>query len=300
MASRLRGAWVALALLAGATATAGSVELTVEAPAELANAAGRIQAVDPERLEAIVRLVGLERPGPPIRVILATLDSEQGRAAPAWVSGYAYSTLGVIVLFPERTPNYPDSTLEELLRHEVAHVLIDRAAGSRPLPRWFNEGLAMVAGGRWSLDDRSRVTWALLSSSKVPLAELNGRFAGGSGQVRSAYALSGAFVRDMLQRYGAGTAAEILDRVAIGTPFHEAFARSTGRDLRHAEASFWSRHSFWYRWVPVLASSSTLWLGIAVLAVVAGIKRRRRAAELEAMWDEEERRAAGVFDETVH
>ena len=277
--------------------------LVVEAPPELAEEARRIRSVDSERLAVIGDLVGLERTGGPIRVLLATEDSEQARSAPSWVSGYAYGALGMVVLLPERGPSYPDSSLEELLRHEVAHVLIARAAGSRPVPRWFDEGLAMVAGGPWSLDDRSRLTLALLADSKVPLDELDRRFAGGSGQVRSAYALSGAFVRDLLQRYGPTTAARILDRLAIGLPFDEAFLRSTGRHLFQAEASFWRRHSFWYRWVPVIASSSTLWLGISVLAVVAGLKRRRRAAELEAMWREEEdgeRLAEEGFEETVH
>lgn len=297
----LRRLWpAALALVVGFAPAAAAVDLVVEAPPELAVEARRIEAVPSERLEAIARLIGVEESGRPIRVILAGPDSEQARSAPAWVSGYAYSTLGVVVLFPHRTPNYPDSSLEELLRHEVAHVLIDRAAGSRPLPRWFNEGLAMVAGGRWSLDDRSRLTFALLVGAEVPLAELNARFAGDSGEVRAAYAVSGAFIRDLLQRYGSDTAAEILELVAIGMTFHEAFARATGRRLRVAEASFWRRHSFWYRWVPVLASSSTLWLGIAVLAVVAGLKRRRRAAELEAMWLEEEEREAERLDQTIH
>ena len=60
---------------------------------------------------------------------------------------------GLIVLLPERVPSYPDSSLDDVLLHETAHVLVARAAGGRPLPRWFQEGMAMIAGRSWGRDD---------------------------------------------------------------------------------------------------------------------------------------------------
>ena len=55
------------------------------------------------------------------------------------MSGYALSRESVVVLLPERILSYPHGSLEEVLRHELAHVLIARAAGQRPVPRWLNE-----------------------------------------------------------------------------------------------------------------------------------------------------------------
>ncbi|HSF38739.1 MAG TPA: hypothetical protein VLT87_03035, partial [Thermoanaerobaculia bacterium] len=119
--------------------------LEVEAPPGLEPAARRIRDFPLEELESAQRLTGLADPGPPIRVILAPEGSGLALAVPPWVSGYAYSDRGIVVLLPSRTPSYPDSSLEDLLRHEVAHVLIARASGNRPLPRWFHEGTAMIA-----------------------------------------------------------------------------------------------------------------------------------------------------------
>ncbi len=277
-------------------------EIVVEAPPGLEGTAERVRAVDSLKLAGIVELVGLREAGAPIRVILAPEGSETATAAPSWVSGYAYGSLGTIVLFPERSPSYPDSTLAELLRHEVAHVLIARAAGGQPIPRWFNEGLAMAAAEVWSLDDRSRVTLASLAGGATPLAELDRLFAGDRGEVARAYALSGAFVQDMLRAYGPAAPAAILSRLAIGQPFDEAFVRSTGWTLERAEEAFRRRWSIWYRWVPALSSSLTLWLAITLLALWAGRRRRARAAALEAQWEEEERRLYGPSppDEMIH
>jgi hypothetical protein len=263
-------------------------ELALEAPLSLAAAARRVRAVEPRRLAGLLDLLGLQQPGPPIRVVLAAEGSEAARNTPSWISGYAYSALGVVVLLPERAPAYPDSSLEELLLHEVAHVLLARAAPGREVPRWFHEGVAMFAGRSWDLEDRSRMTWALLVDEKVPLAELDLRFDAGRAAASRAYAFSGAFVRDLFQRYGAGVAARILGGMALGLPIEEAFFRATGTSLAAAEASFWRRHSFWYRWVPVLSSSVTLWIGITLLALFAIRRRRQRDAQILARWEEED------------
>lgn len=279
------------ALLAAPSARAAPVRLAVEAPPSLEPVAVRLRALDPAQFEGVQRLTGLEEPGPPIQVILAPEGSEAARYVPRWVSGYAYSERGIVVLLPARTPSYPNSSLEDLLRHEVAHVLVARAAGNRPLPRWFHEGVAMIAGLSWGLDDRTRLTLALATDRAVSLDELDHRFGGGQGEVNRAYAIAGSFVRDLLDRHGPGAPAAILQGVAGGLSFEDAFHKATGVSLAAATSSFWRSQTFWYRWVPLLTSSVTLWLLITLLALWAIQRRRARDAALKRMWDEEEERA---------
>lgn len=286
--------------------TAGAPRLLIEAPDELAAAAAELERLPPARLESAMRLVGLEEPGPPIRLLLAAEGSPAARAAPAWVAGYAFGDEGVVVLFPARTPAYPDGSLEELLGHEVAHVLITRAAPGAAVPRWFHEGVATVAGGSWGLADRTRMV--RLDPERDRLAGLDVRFAGGPAEVERAYALSAAFVLSLLQRHGREAAAAVLDEAARGLPFEDAFARATGEPLAAAEAAFWRRHDLLYRWLPLLTSSVTLWLAITLLALWAGRRRRARGAKLMRRWEDEERRAAEAaiarpgtaFEDRVH
>ncbi len=97
--------------------------------------------------QSIVRLVGLEAPGPPVLVILAPEDGEVARQVTPWTAGFAIGHASLVVLFPSRSLTYPHDALEDVLRHEVAHVLISRAAAGRRVPRWFNKGLAMAVDG---------------------------------------------------------------------------------------------------------------------------------------------------------
>lgn len=285
-------AWPAILPLKADALTAP--HLVVVAPPSLERYAARVRAIDPQRLTDAMHLVGLTDPGPPIQVFLGAEGSDLAAGVPPWVSGYAYGAEGVIVLLPARTPSYPDSSLEELLRHEVAHVLAERAAGGRPLPRWFHEGVAMIAGSSWGLDDRSRLTVTMIGGGEVSLDELERQFSGGRGSTVNAYAIAGAFVNSLLNQEGDGAVARILAGVGRGLPFEEAFRAATGSALADAERSFWRRQSIWYRWVPILTSSVTLWMLITLLAMWAMGKRRAHDAALRRMWEEEDRRLAAV------
>jgi hypothetical protein len=280
---------------AAGTAGSGLPELIVESPPELRAAALRVTEIDPRRLEAAALLTGMRGPQPPVRVVLAPEGSPPATGVAPWISGYAYGARGRVVLLPERTPSYPDGSLEELLVHELTHVLVARAARERPVPRWFNEGLAMMAGGPWRLEDRARLSLAMVRSSELSLAELERLFAGGPGEVRRAYAVAGAVVRDLVLEHGRPAPRRILAAVARGRPFPEAFHEVTGVSLAGATRSFWRRHSFWYRWLPILGSSASLWLVIVLLAGIAWYRKKRRAAALAAAWaaEEEEREKRG-------
>lgn len=277
------------ALTTGAgPATAAPPELDLSAPPELAGRVAEVESFDRDRLEVAMRLAGLTEPGPPIRVVLAPESSEEAKAAPSWVAGYALGGVGTVVLFPARAPTYPDRSLESLLHHEVAHVLIDRAAGGRPVPRWFHEGVALAAGRAWSFEDRTRFAFERLRGEPVPLAELETWFGGDTSRVHRAYAVAGAFVHDLLTEHGQGVTGRILRGVRSGRSFEDAFWEATGEPLRAAQARFLAQFTGFARWAPFLTSSAALWMLVTALALVAIWRRRRRDAELHRRWEEEE------------
>jgi hypothetical protein len=255
--------------------------------------ANRLAAGSRPWVWSVMDLVGLDAPGPDIRVVLAPESSTLAKDAPAWVTGYTDGASNVVVILAERTPSYPDGGLEEVLAHEVAHVLIHRAAGGRRVPRWFDEGLAMLAARTWRWRDQSELAVGLLSGPRVPLWKLDDLFQGDRRQVEHGYALAGTLVQDLLERYGSAVPRIVLARVAQGDTFDQAIRGATGATLVDVGGAFWERQGALKLWIPVLTSTAVLWFGISVLAIVAGIrKRRQRAAQAKAM-EETEIPAAG-------
>jgi hypothetical protein len=267
-----------------ATAAAHALELAVEAPPELAAAAARVRALEGADLAGALSLIGLADPGQAIRVVLAGEDSTLAARAPSWVAGYALGPLSTIVLFPARVPSYPDRTLEALVVHEITHILVARAAAFRPLPRWYDEGLATVAAREWSLEDRARTALALIGQRPESLAEVTGAFSGDATAAGRAYALSASFMRYTLRRFGRDSAARTLAGVAAGARFETAFRDATGTPLAEAERTFFRHEAVWNTWVPFLTSTTALWFGITALALLAIRRRRRRDAELRDRW----------------
>ncbi|HEX7529173.1 MAG TPA: hypothetical protein VF425_08685, partial [Thermoanaerobaculia bacterium] len=151
----------------------------------------------------------------------------------------------------------------------------------RRVPRWFDEGLAMLAARSWRLRDQTELALGLLSGPRVPLWKLDDLFQGERRQVERGYALSGTLVQDLLERYGSAVPRIVLARVARGDTFDEAMRGATGATLLDIGEAFYARQASLKRWIPILTSTAVLWFGISLLAIVAGIRKRRRRAELE-------------------
>ena len=261
--------------------------LTIEAPEELAAARIRLESFDTGRLRGVMQLVGLDAAGDPIRIVLAPEGSPLARRAPPPIAGFASLDEGLIVLFPARSPAYPHDTLEDVLHHEVAHVLISRAARGAPVPLWFHEGLAVLAERTWRLEDDARLLRELVLVSRTPLDRLDELFAADGASRNRAYTLAAAFVRDINRRHGADAAASILRHVGRGDTFERAFLQATGESLSAAEIAFWNRHRFWTSIGPFLTTQTALWMIVTIVGVYAIIRRRQQRAAQRARWEEQ-------------
>ncbi|HBP87845.1 MAG TPA: hypothetical protein DD706_09130 [Nitrospiraceae bacterium] len=267
---------------------AASPQFIIEAPEPLEPLAARLKDIHPQALQRMMDFMGLEHPGPPIRVILAPNESPLAQEASEWMSGYAVSQTSTIVLLTDRSLTYPNDSLNEVFLHEIGHILAHRAAGEQPLPRWFDEGLAMMAARRWDLEDRARLVWAMVSDTQVSLNELNTLFSKDETSVRRAYVLAYAFTQDLLEHTGQDTPKRILAKIQQGMSFPEAFAQTTFMTLTEAEEQFWGRQTLWNRWIPVATSSGMVWLAITLLAFWAFTRQRKRAAAIKKQWREDD------------
>ena len=259
--------------------------LTFEGPDHLKPYVTRLEKMGSFNFRDTMQMVGLIHPGTPIRVILAEKGSEWARHAPAWASGYALSHRGLIVLLPERVLSYPYDSLENLLAHEVAHILIERAANGKPVPRWMDEGLAMRAAHTWEFEDQARLTWFMVTRDPLSVEELNALFHQDSASAKRAYVLSYALIRYFFKEFGTEWPRVVLANLAEGVPFETAFSLATFKSPGTAVKAFWASQTAWTTWVPVATSSAVLWLGIMALTFYVFKKQRQRAEALKRQWD---------------
>lgn len=276
-------------LLTASVASAQPVPvLQFEAQPSLRPVQARLESSNLDSLRTIVTLVGLREAGAPIRVVLADDGSEWAERVPAWVGGYAVSAQDLIVLFPARAPTWPHDTLEDVLRHEVTHILIDRAAAGQRVPRWFHEGLSEAVERPSTFGDSARLASAMFAGARLTLREVDALFAGSPQERARGYVLSATIVRDLIGTHGPQFPAAVLGEVASGRTFEVAITTRTGQTLDALASDFWNRQRRWTLWVPLLASSSMVWIGIIALGALARRRRRQRAAALRRQWDDDD------------
>jgi hypothetical protein len=222
--------------------------------------------------------------------VLARID----QTAPPWAAGYMIPSLRLGAIRIAQASRYPYGTLESVLAHEATHMLLHDAVGPR-LPLWFEEGVATWQGRRWTAEDTWVYTRSLLTSDVPALANLDSSFHAPAGEADLAYAASFSFVAWNVRQHGPDLVRRIL-REMESRPFAAAWEAVTLEPLARAEASWRRECLIRYRWIPLLTASSTLWIGITLIGILAGIRKRARARAIRERWDAEEREAAAVDD----
>lgn len=289
--------WIAASLVVAALfaghGSAAKVTLDIEAPPALLGAATELRW-STQDWDGVIALVGLDGAGAPIHVLLVPEEALLAQRTPRWITGFAVAERDTVVLLPGRVLSYPHDSLGALLTHEVTHVLLARAAGGRQLPRWFQEGVALLAAREWEMADRERLLLGGITGVPPSMASLQRAFDGEGYSIETAYAIAGALVQELVREHGREVVARIAAEVAQGASFATAFREATGASLSDFEAAFWRRFRWRYRWVPFLTSGATLWLGVTALALLAMARRRQRDVAIRRRWDEEERLATAA------
>lgn len=220
----------------------------------------------------------------------------QPGAPPDWADGTAWPLDGLVFLHEPRSRPGMADPLEQVLDHELVHVLLGRAfAPARP-PRWLQEGVAQLYAGEVGPDVALTLGQAAGLGGLPPLGWLAGRWPADALQARLAYAQSADFVAWLAGEHGEDVVPRLVDEVRGGKDLAAAVEAVTGRPLAAVEADWRDRWVESWGWLRVLADSS-LWLGIAGLLVVVGWWRRRRRAQARLRrWEAEEEAARRLHE----
>jgi hypothetical protein len=206
---------------------------------------------------------------------------------PRYATGVAYGPLHLAVLALQAPQTFEAPNLVELLRHELTHLALSDAVQGRHVPRWFDEGLAIHESGELPWDRWKTLSEAVFANHIIPLGKLD-QFASDGVEVTIAYAESADFVRFLLRDSDQARFASLVDRLRRGATFDRALEDAYGTDLRRLEYEWREDMSHRFSVVPMLTGGGVLWALMALLAVVAWVKRRKRAKEKLAEWAREE------------
>lgn len=235
-----------------------------------------------EGLEATLTFPGLPPGvlGDSVQVWLAPSaalwDSLTGGAAPEWGAGVADPDRGFIVLPTFDWERTPPHTVRRTLRHELAHVALQRWLGAARTPRWFTEGYAQWAAGEWSFESAWQLRLALFGDRTPPLDSLSLDWPRDEMDARIAYLLSASAVAYLVDRSGENGLRVLLERWRETTDFDAAFRSTYGLTMGQFEEDWRAHVKRRYGWTVLLGQSLFFWLITAALILVMMVIRRRR------------------------
>jgi hypothetical protein len=229
-----------------------------------------------------------------VRVSVARTPGEMATLAPPnapypdYAAGVAYPEIGLVLLTVK--PVHPNSQhdLGEVFRHELAHIALEDAVSGRPIPRWFNEGFAVLASGETSYVRLQTLWTATVSDSLLTLPQMERSFPADENQANIAYAQAADIVRFLIRREEQHRFRGLVSRMRDGETMDSALLNSYGEDAAALESEWREevakRYTFW----PVLFSGTVIWAGTLGLFVLGWRKKRRKAAATLERWEREE------------
>jgi Peptidase MA superfamily len=265
--------------------------------------AERLAAAAPAIHAAVFDIIGAY-PAKKTRVLIAHNTADyfdqvpEGYMLPDWSIGGAIPRLQLILLDPRNRSGSPPYDLLGVFTHEVSHIYLGAIAKGHNVPRILDEGLAMYIAREGTMSRFIVLASAALAGNLIPLGKLMRGFPYNERQAHLAYAQSYHFVNYLISTYGRHNFLAMLERIGQGQEHGQALMRLTGMSFGRLEAQWMKQINRTYAMLPIISSSSLLWVFAAMMVVVGFLRKRRENQIRLAEWEEEERKYYGDDDYT--
>lgn len=211
---------------------------------------------------------------------------------------------GAAAAFPQRrlmALKSPDKfninrSLEELLAHEYSHLALADLTGFHSVPRWFDEGLAMLVSTEWGWSDNLAMSKAAVFGQLPTLKSIEkvNRFSESAAHV--AYAMSYLAVDYLYNAYGTEAVVAFLNEIQAGSTVDSALLISTGSNYGQFDSELRLHLTKRYNIVSLFMDTIFFWIAMAALVVIGAILKYRKRRHYYRKWQEEEQFQSTDFD----
>jgi hypothetical protein len=164
--------------------------------------------------------------------------------------------------------------LNQILTHEISHLILGSVSDSSMIPKWFDEGLAVYVSHQWGFWESILISGAILGKALIPLDEIEYQFPEKSFKAGLAYAEGYTVINFIINRFGQNRLKNILIELKKGSDFYKALETSLqiNQDLFQTE---WKNFIFQqYKWIYVINNSQLFWIFLCLLFIIAYVRKR--------------------------
>lgn len=225
----------------------------------------------------------------------AAFDSSTSGGIPDWGVGVAVSSKNFLSVLSPTEENFA-LPFEEVLRHELAHIALHKRVNGQRLPRFMDEGFAMMFAHQWGYGDDITIAKAQLTGDLFSLGDIDWVNMVNASQARIAYAQSYQAVKFIFDQFGQITFQRLLDGFRVGKPRNLVFREVLGTDFNGFDKMFAKYLAEHYHWFMIFTDPIFIWIGLALVIIIGFFLIRRRKQDYYKKWEEEEKLESTDFD----
>lgn len=207
------------------------------------------------------------------------------KKVPEWSQAVTKPKLGIVYVSLAKKNG---KKLPVVLRHELVHVLIGKNFSPGIIPRWFEEGLAMMISGESFSEYISVLSRANLTNSLLTLPEIENVLRFQQSKANLAYAESFFSVKMIVDALGWNALSDILKKTREYNQWDRAFAAVLEMDQDSFQWHVFKEVEKKYRWNFIFQSDIFFWVILPFIAIVAFIFVRIRNYRTYRRWEEDE------------
>ena len=214
----------------------------------------------------------------------ADFGRNTGWRLPPWVQAVAMPDENRVVL---KSPRWSGSQIDlgRAAVHEFVHILIAREIGD--IPRWLNEGLAVMLSGEIYFDDEA-ISAAALSGRLLSFGEIEEMMRFNGFKAALAYQQSLSAVQYLVSQFGWEAVRRITAEMRRGVNFEEAFENATGMQVWEFELEWEATRGRMHRLTLLKDLNQYIAYLFAPLALLAGLFLYLRRRRIRKRWEDEE------------
>ncbi len=218
-----------------------------------------------------------------------------GGKFPDWGAAAAFPERRLIAVKSPQQFNL-NRSLDELLAHEYAHLVLAHNTGLFSAPRWFDEGLAMLVSMEWSWSDNLAMSKAAVFGQLIDLGDIEKVNRFNEGKAHVAYAEAYLAVTFLIDTYDREAIGRFVETIAGGGSAEEAIWAATGSTGQEFEQDFRLHLNRRFNIISLFMDTIFFWLGLSVLVVIGGWLRFRKRRRYYRQWDKREELESTDFD----
>ena len=218
-----------------------------------------------------------------------------GDEFPDWGAAAAVPSRNLIVVKSPDNFNI-HRPLTELMAHEYAHLALHKRVSNGRIPRWFDEGLAMMVSAEWDMSESATMSLAVITGGLVPLQQIEWLNNLGESRARLAYAQSYLAVQYMYKEYGTELVNVFLDSLDAGSTLNTALISSTGSNFADFEEEYLVYLRQRFNVLVLVMDSMYFWIIMVAIFILGAVLTLRRRKKYYREWEEQEKLASTDFD----